>query len=183
MLLQFDLKHIHKVNFYPSDNNFTQALLVLLVTNMISERQQQLKILSNTINHYDEDCHNLELNIHWILDTTQAKATTTKKNNGSQFLESKASHSHFIFTLASYSTLYLSWNLNQHHQTNKYTTDKQDISMEHLVIKSVKNQNMCTKGTKLRASKCFTGIFKFAGSVWWVKAVTNKNYLCLFLSI
>ena len=36
MLLQFDLKHIHKVNFYPSDNNFTQALLVLLVTNMIS---------------------------------------------------------------------------------------------------------------------------------------------------
>ena len=27
MLLQFDLKHIHKVNFYPSDNNFTQALL------------------------------------------------------------------------------------------------------------------------------------------------------------
>ena len=36
MLLQFDLKHIHKVNFYPSDNNFTQALLVMLVTNMIS---------------------------------------------------------------------------------------------------------------------------------------------------
>ena len=34
--LQFDLKHIHKVNFYPSDNNFTQALLVMLVTNMIS---------------------------------------------------------------------------------------------------------------------------------------------------
>ena len=39
MLLQFDLKHIHKVNFYPSDNNFTQALLVLLVTNMISVGQ------------------------------------------------------------------------------------------------------------------------------------------------
>ena len=37
MLLQFDLKHIHKVNFYPSDNNFTQALLVLLMTNMISD--------------------------------------------------------------------------------------------------------------------------------------------------
>ena len=35
MLLQLDLKHIHKVNFYPSDNNFTQALLVMLVTNMI----------------------------------------------------------------------------------------------------------------------------------------------------
>ena len=38
MLLQFDLKHIHKVNFYPSDNNFTQALLVMLVTNIISAR-------------------------------------------------------------------------------------------------------------------------------------------------
>ena len=36
MLLQFDLKHIHKVNFYPSDNNFTQALLEMLVTNIIS---------------------------------------------------------------------------------------------------------------------------------------------------
>ena len=40
MLLQFDLKHIHKVNFYPSDNNFTQALLVLLVTNMISDKDR-----------------------------------------------------------------------------------------------------------------------------------------------
>ena len=36
ILLQLGLKRIHKVNFYPSDNNFTQALLVLLVTNMIS---------------------------------------------------------------------------------------------------------------------------------------------------
>ena len=42
MLLQFDLKHIHKVNFYPSDNNFTQALLVLLVTNMISDWEGNL---------------------------------------------------------------------------------------------------------------------------------------------
>ena len=32
----YHLKHIHKVNFYPSDKNFTQALLVMLVTNMIS---------------------------------------------------------------------------------------------------------------------------------------------------
>ena len=39
MLLQFDLKHIHKVNFYPSDNNFTQALLVMLVTSMISDSE------------------------------------------------------------------------------------------------------------------------------------------------
>ena len=49
MLLQFDLKHIHKVNFYPSDINFTQALLVLLVTNMISGscyRQSMLKLFS-----------------------------------------------------------------------------------------------------------------------------------------
>ena len=30
ILLQLDLKQIHKVNFYPSDNNFTQALLVCL---------------------------------------------------------------------------------------------------------------------------------------------------------
>ena len=36
ILLQLDLKHIHTVNFYPSDNNITQALLVMLVTNMIS---------------------------------------------------------------------------------------------------------------------------------------------------
>ena len=48
MLLQFDLKHIHKVNFYPSDNNFTQALLVLLVTNMISDCPLQ-SVLINTI--------------------------------------------------------------------------------------------------------------------------------------
>ena len=33
ILLQLDLKHIHKMNFYQSDNNFTQALLV---TNIIS---------------------------------------------------------------------------------------------------------------------------------------------------
>ena len=36
MLLQFDLNHINKVNFYPSNNNLIQALLVLLITNMIS---------------------------------------------------------------------------------------------------------------------------------------------------
>ena len=36
ILLQLDPKHIHKVTFYPSDKNFTQALLVMLVTNMIS---------------------------------------------------------------------------------------------------------------------------------------------------
>ena len=36
ILFLLDLKHIHKVNFYPSDNNFTQALLVMLVTNINS---------------------------------------------------------------------------------------------------------------------------------------------------
>ena len=30
------LIHIHKVKFYPSGDNFTQALLVMLVTNIIS---------------------------------------------------------------------------------------------------------------------------------------------------
>ena len=34
----------HKVNFYPSDNDFTQALLVMLVTNMIS--------VHNTMRHF-----------------------------------------------------------------------------------------------------------------------------------
>ena len=31
-------KHIHKVKFYPSAENFTQALLVMLVTNITSGR-------------------------------------------------------------------------------------------------------------------------------------------------
>ena len=30
IILQLNLKQLHKVNFYPSDNNFTQALLVCL---------------------------------------------------------------------------------------------------------------------------------------------------------
>ena len=29
-------KHIHKVKFYPSADDFTQALLVMLVTNIMS---------------------------------------------------------------------------------------------------------------------------------------------------
>ena len=49
MLLQFDLKHIHKVNFYPSDNNFTQALLVLLVTNMISGPHSEVQKASGQV--------------------------------------------------------------------------------------------------------------------------------------
>ena len=37
ILLQLYLKHIHKVKFYPSGTNFTQELLVMLVTNIISD--------------------------------------------------------------------------------------------------------------------------------------------------
>ena len=40
IFLQLDLKHIHEVNFFPSDNDFTQALLVVLVTYMISANGQ-----------------------------------------------------------------------------------------------------------------------------------------------
>ena len=40
MLVQLDLKYIRKVNFYPSDTNSTQALLVMLVTNMMSDTTQ-----------------------------------------------------------------------------------------------------------------------------------------------
>ena len=32
-------KHIHKVKFYPSADDFTQALLVMLVTNIMSETE------------------------------------------------------------------------------------------------------------------------------------------------
>ena len=32
-------KHIHKVKFYPSADDFTQALLVMLVTNIMSGDQ------------------------------------------------------------------------------------------------------------------------------------------------
>ena len=31
-------KHIHRVKFYPSADDFTQALLVMLVTNIMSEQ-------------------------------------------------------------------------------------------------------------------------------------------------
>ena len=31
-------KHIHKVKFYPSADDFTQALLVMLVTNIMSDQ-------------------------------------------------------------------------------------------------------------------------------------------------
>ena len=70
---------------------------------IIIKRQQQQQILPNTINHYDEDCHNLELNIHWILDTTQAKATTTKKTMAVNSWNPK----HLT------PTLYLPWHLTQ----------------------------------------------------------------------
>ena len=34
-------KHIHKVKFYPSADDFTQALLVMLVTHIMSGREDQ----------------------------------------------------------------------------------------------------------------------------------------------
>ena len=36
ILLKLHYKHIHKVKFYPSGENFTEALLVMLVTNITS---------------------------------------------------------------------------------------------------------------------------------------------------
>ena len=38
--------YIHKVKFYPSGNNFTQALLVMLVTNMISAIVKHLPFIA-----------------------------------------------------------------------------------------------------------------------------------------
>ena len=35
-------KYIHKVKFYPNADNFTQALLVMLVTNITSARSVSL---------------------------------------------------------------------------------------------------------------------------------------------
>ena len=53
ILLHLYLKHIHKVKFYPSGNNFTQALLVMLVTNIISDvRGDNVFIYQNIIIHY-----------------------------------------------------------------------------------------------------------------------------------
>ena len=48
ILLQLDLKHIHKAHLYPSDNNSTQALLVMLVTNMTSESHHYFPFLRFT---------------------------------------------------------------------------------------------------------------------------------------
>ena len=58
-LLQLDLKHIHKVNFYPRNNNFTQALLVMLVTNIISGR-----LASKTLPHSVPGC-NASISCTW----------------------------------------------------------------------------------------------------------------------
>ena len=38
------------MNFYPSDNNFTQALLVMLVTNIISEIHYEKTFGINSLN-------------------------------------------------------------------------------------------------------------------------------------
>ena len=36
IFLELYFKHVQPVKFYPSGNNFTQALLVMLVTNIMS---------------------------------------------------------------------------------------------------------------------------------------------------
>ena len=69
MLLQFDLKHIHKVNFYPSDNNFTQALFVLLVTNMISDSH---------LSYYLEICWRSRVGVHCSEDEKRTSWDTIK---------------------------------------------------------------------------------------------------------
>ena len=61
ILLQLDLKHITRVNFYPSDNNFTQALLV---TNIISA-WYPLNIFCCTFEHWIHFWH--------ILNTSTSK--------------------------------------------------------------------------------------------------------------
>ena len=47
-------KHIHKVKFYPSTGTFTQALLVMLVTN-ITSGPVLILILIILIKHDDDD--------------------------------------------------------------------------------------------------------------------------------
>ena len=42
ILLQFYLKHIHKAKFYPSNIDFTQVLLVMLVKKIISDSRLQV---------------------------------------------------------------------------------------------------------------------------------------------
>ena len=73
ILLQLDLKHIHKVNFYPSDNNFTQALLVMLVTNIISwsyiQHQHQHFVIFDISRHltFHDIWHFMTFDILWHL--------------------------------------------------------------------------------------------------------------------
>ena len=53
ILLQVYLKHIHKVKFYLSGNNFTQALLVMLVTNIISGATDDSALPLRSFKGYD----------------------------------------------------------------------------------------------------------------------------------
>ena len=40
-------KYFHKVKFYPSTDNFTQALLVMLVTNIMSANLAQVQAITS----------------------------------------------------------------------------------------------------------------------------------------
>ena len=62
-------KHIHKVKFYPSADDFTQALLVMLVTNITSVLAVQIQRQSNA---------NLgQIGLMWIQDQLAAQLATT----------------------------------------------------------------------------------------------------------
>ena len=55
----FGLNHINKVNLYPNNNNFIQALLVLLVTNRTSDDNDNMTSDDNdnrTSDDNDNDC-------------------------------------------------------------------------------------------------------------------------------
>ena len=58
-------KHIHKVKFYPSADDFTQALLVMLVTNITAVLAVQIQRQSNA---------NLgQIGLMWIQDQLAAQ--------------------------------------------------------------------------------------------------------------
>ena len=116
MLLQFDLKHIHKVNVYPSDNNFTQALLVLLVTNMISvpmntnpwRRRGDESQFFPSVEHSPREepaplCHHSCLNLHIKTNNTQKsqkklqETVTNKRVNDYKILSNILSWNNHLF--------------------------------------------------------------------------------------
>ena len=58
-------KHIHKVKFYPSADDFTQAPLVMLVTNIMSEVTQQGIAEVTNLKYSDHPGRNTCFNLCW----------------------------------------------------------------------------------------------------------------------